>query len=324
MKGMRAWLAAGVAWLAACSGVERLLPGVQMGALAHAFAACSPLLLIGVPQLGRARRSLCVGGALVGYVAAKALLLGSLDAMAPSVTLVELVAVGGAVLIWHRLAGLLGEFREAVVRMTLGAQVTSLAAFETAQSDLYREVRRSRRYRRPLTVLAIQAEGATESPPNRLLEQIQRENAERYAAAQLARLLAEETKDCDVVATRGVHLLSMLAETTREDAERIIERVAVEARERYGLALRVGIAGFPDEEVTFDGLVTRAEEGMRSATPLAAPPQQSAQEQVRRIAGGEVNRIAAQEIQPGRESGEGTAATREKRVGPLRAGGSNQ
>jgi hypothetical protein len=102
---------------------------------------------------------------------------------------------------------------------------------------------------------------------DRLLDELQREHLERYTLGQLGRLLAERTKDSDVITRRDDHFVAVLPETRREAAEEIARRLAAEAAEKLGLTLHVGLSSFPDEEVTFEKLLERAEGERRRVEP---------------------------------------------------------
>jgi hypothetical protein len=270
MKSMRVWLAAGFAWWLMLTELERLHPEPGMVPFVSAFAGLGVLALLFLPSLARVPRHWLLVGALGIYAVSKIALGYPLGGVLLAQTLLEGAVIGATLLLWQRVGAVLLEFQDAVMRMTLAPAGPVPEGFEVAQGQIYREVRRARRHRRPLTLVAIRAEGAEEAPPNELLELMQREGVERYAVARLARLLADQTQDCDVVAERDGHLVTLLPETGREEAEQIVGRIASEARSRLGLSLRVGLSTFPNEEVTFDGLIKRAEDDMRVATPRQA------------------------------------------------------
>ena len=69
---------------------------------------------------------------------------------------------------------------------------------------MYREVRRARAHGRPLAMLALSVENADDPPAtDRVLEQIQRDSADKYVQARVLDLLAREVRDTDVVMVKG-------------------------------------------------------------------------------------------------------------------------
>jgi GGDEF domain-containing protein len=146
-------------------------------------------------------------------------------------------------------------------------------SFENGQQEIFREIRRARRYERPLSLLAIGAEAPLSTTAiEHLIEDLRRDAMGRVANSRVAKLLLEETGGSDVVTRRGEHFLLLLPETDAQGASLVGQRLARAAARRWGLDLHCGISSFPDGEVTFDGLILEAESQMRGADdePLRA------------------------------------------------------
>jgi hypothetical protein len=142
--------------------------------------------------------------------------------------------------------------------------------FAVGQGEIYREIRRARMHQRPLTMLAVApGEQPAGTVSSRLAEEVRRESLQRWVTARLAGLVTEQARETDIVTERDGHLVALLTETSAEDAQRFATRLAASAEERLGVSVRVGLASFPDQEVTFERLLERAEAGMRApASPL--------------------------------------------------------
>jgi hypothetical protein len=137
---------------------------------------------------------------------------------------------------------------------------------EEGQGAMYREVRRARQFRRPLAVVSLTPTvESREASVNRLVQQILRETIHRYIDGRIADLLTKATNDCDVVAYTGRQFVLLLAESDRDQSEHLVRRIEAQAQQELGLALKCGIATFPDQEVTFSGLLERAEAEMHKS-----------------------------------------------------------
>jgi hypothetical protein len=125
---------------------------------------------------------------------------------------------------------------------------------------MYREVRRARNFRRPLAVFAISTASDDQSAPlNRFIEEVQQERVREYVAARIAHLLTNEMKDCDIITRRNAHFVVLVPEVGFAEAAALLKKLESTAKEKLGLELKTGLATFPDQEVTFEGLVQRAE-----------------------------------------------------------------
>jgi hypothetical protein len=135
--------------------------------------------------------------------------------------------------------------------------------FETGQGQIYREIRRARRYERRIALLAISAmEGRNDASQKALKKSAIGQDSNHKTSDHLAKLLIEELRDYDVITRRDNHVIALLPETNRESASETIRRLESIAYEKLGLKLGIGLATFPDEAVTFESLLEIAEEKM--------------------------------------------------------------
>jgi GGDEF domain-containing protein len=261
------WFGTAVVWLFLLYNLERLQEPMDIASFVYPFTAASALWVLVTP-LPRLSFFWWMVLPLPAYLALKAGLGYPLAGGELPLTVTEICAIELTILIARRVALGLAEFREAAARLLVGSTDDVAAPFESGQTEIYRELRRARRYQRPLSLLSIAVgDGASQGARDRLLDELQRENLERYTLGQLARLLAERTKDSDVITRLDDHFVALLPETRREAAEEIARRLAAEASERLGLALHVGLSSFPEEEVTFEKLLERAEADRRRFEP---------------------------------------------------------
>lgn len=258
-----AWLwTATVVWLFV---IPSLLPerGVlAIGSEASAVAAAAAVALVGVPRLRRldVRWTLLV--LLPVLLGVRLLARGGVGEL-PLSEVLELGYVAGAVVLATGVGRRLLAFEGALQALTAGDDLPA-ESFDEGQQEIYREIRRARRYERPATLMTVAASAVDAPVGGRLTPEVLRAITERYAASQVGRLLLHETDAAAVVTRRGDHFVVLLPETEQEAARAAARRLAAQAAERWGLDLQFGLASFPDQEVTLDGLLQRAESELRS------------------------------------------------------------
>ncbi len=155
-------------------------------------------------------------------------------------------------------------FEEVLDQFGAGSEDERVDSFEQGQEEIYREVRRARRHEHPVTLMALSVSGA-DAPVHRLMQEMQREVTEKFAAGRVAKLLLHETDAAAVVTRRNDHFVVLLPHTGAIGAQHMAQRLAATAAERWNLELSSGLATFPDQEVTFSGLLERAELALQTA-----------------------------------------------------------
>ncbi len=122
---------------------------------------------------------------------------------------------------------------------TVGDPVESESPIDVAE----REMRRSRRHGRPLSVVVFRG--------------TERELTDGERTA-LAGAIAERTNGADLVLPHEQSVVLLLPETPASGAASVVERLLPELTPWDQRTLRTGVAAFPEEEVTLSGLLNRA------------------------------------------------------------------
>ncbi len=188
-----------------------------------------------------------------------------------SAILLKLIQISSIIitgLLTRQIAYGLNEFEDVVVNVTINRIGKQTPLFTEEQNEMYQEVRRASRYQRPLAVVAIKLE---ESSIKTALPQIAREAQqammEEIAVSRIARVLDETMLDFDTIARWNNYLVVVLPETEAKNSTAITQRMEQAIKEKIGVELAFGTAVFPDEAITFDGLVETAIE--KTKQPLA-------------------------------------------------------
>lgn len=191
-------------------------------------------------------------------------------------TLFELGSVVITAALSYAVGRYVTDFVDTVQALLLSDLPSPVYSFEEAEAVLKRELQYSRRANQPLSLMVIEP-----TPESRVAalhstaQEIQKLLVERYSLVALIRLLARRVRRTDLVVYRQeAGRLIMLALTTKKDqAEAVVKRLEQQAAEHLGIHLAWSTATFPDDGVTVEELIHRAEQGLhpdqsRPETPL--------------------------------------------------------
>lgn len=271
MLRFRLWNAAMLAWVFVLCGWERLYQGPPISPFVYPLCGAVAIVIVALPRGLHAPRLVFAGVAITAYVALGLSLGYRINAERLPLVVTELGMLGVTLLLSRRIAWNVLRFEEAAVEVITADLTNRAMPFEQGQEEMYREIRRARQFERPLTLVSLRPTHASKvASVHRFLQQAQRESIERYIHARMADLLARETGDCDVVTYGDGKFVLLLAETGRERAEEVVRSLEQRAQAELGLSLQSGIASFPDEEVTFSGLLSRAGAELRAEAAATA------------------------------------------------------
>lgn len=275
MTKLRIWIAATIAWLLVFFSVERFHEPINLASFVYVLASLAAIAVMALQRRNSGSLGFLLMSVLCLHLGFKAVLGYQVFGASLPITVTEASALLITVLLAQRIAVSMEEFEEGaadVMTMHLNGRSTP---FESGQTDLYREIRRARQFKRRVSVMALTTDGTSTSVAlNRLIEEVQHNALRRYIDARVGKLLSDETKDCDIIAFNRDHFVVLLPEASTEHASRVSQRMQDMAHERLGLRMQVGTATFPDQEVTLTGLLSRAEGEMRSAAPTRHAPEQ--------------------------------------------------
>lgn len=236
--------------------------------------------LVAVTLLLRPRRRtlvLTIAAALLGYGAVR---VGTTVSTGPStlriaaMTVMELALLVVLILASHRVAKSLREVTHLIAHLAAGGGDAAAAADPASDPRVRREMTRSRRYHRPLSVVLLEpSNGSLRDVWPQLLEEARDAFTRRYVTSTVFGHIARRLRFVDVMfedVERGRFVL-LCPEARSEEVEKQVERIRRTTLDATGVRLNAGWASFPETAVTFEELVRAADSHLRSGSGVDAP-----------------------------------------------------
>ncbi len=167
------------------------------------------------------------------------------------------------------------EFENFVEKVTMPAITNPVLDGRTADDQVKLEFIRSRRHNRPLALIVVEpSTGSLSAELKRSVQELQKKMTQRFLVATLAQLISNEARRTDLVISRNDHgrFVILCPETSSEGSLRLAERIQMISMEQLGISMVFGIASFPDEALTYEDLLNKAEFQMQHfvALPLSS------------------------------------------------------
>jgi len=263
MKRMRFLVAILIIWLFLFYNIERLSDPIDISRVAYVFVPLMAALTILIPRLRQVPLGVLLAVPVPIFMVFKVLVgLGVLGKDLP-LTVTEICAIAVTTILARWVSNGVGEFERAVTNITIGQVSKPPESFSTGQAKMYQEIRRARHHQRPLALMAIGVEKESiQVALDRMVQQVQRAMMTQYVLSDVAKRLCDELEDYNIIAQRDSRFLVLLPEVTSEQSLDLANRLCQAISRQVGVTLNIGTASFPEDAVTFDGLVERAVEGM--------------------------------------------------------------
>jgi GGDEF domain-containing protein len=113
-----------------------------------------------------------------------------------------------------------------------------------------------------LSLIVLQpTSGSIQSDVQKAVQEIQKNMMLRFLLTNLGQIISQEARRTDLILNQGKEgrFVVLCPETTSKGVLGLAERIRSTASDRLGLSLTYGIASFPDEALTFDDLLHKAE-----------------------------------------------------------------
>ena len=265
VRRMRFLVATLVVWLFLFYNIERLSASTDITGAAYFLvpvAGAFTLLAPRVIHVPLAASLTITTAALLGLKAAWWREWGS----SLPCTLIEVGTVWLTVILAQRVSDGIGEFEDAVQHISVGAVGHPVDTATDGREEMYRELKRARHHRRPLGLMSIGLnDDSIQVALDKIVREVQQAMMKQYILSGIAGTLGDIFEDYDVVARDNDHFLALLPETNGEQLALIAEQVRRTVAERLGVTLQIGLASFPHDATTFDGLVEKAIRTMKQS-----------------------------------------------------------
>lgn len=261
MLKLRTTITGLIVWLFLFFNVERITEPLNIASFVYVLVPVSIGIVLLLPRVFKNIALLYwIIFVLIVYIICKAIFASPFFSHNLSVTITEIASIVVSLMLAGQVGHSIWDFENAIESLTFRQIGVPPRLYETTNTeDLYREVKRSRRFQHPLSLLVLRPNfDASKVSMNKMLIEFQQAMAERYVQARIAKLLSDELRDIDLVIMENGEFIVLLPETSRDEALHISERLQQAARVVLNVELLVGSAAFPDQAVTLTGLIDTA------------------------------------------------------------------
>jgi GGDEF domain-containing protein len=180
-------------------------------------------------------------------------------------TVTEMALITISILLAYNLAHTITDFENVIENATIPKLGQRILPMQEATEDIKTEFSRSRRHKRPLSVLVVRSiTDLSHLKLERVIKDIQKTMLTRYVNTSLAQVISAEARRTDIIIEQEDKngFILLCPETTGEGSEMVGERLQKLAMEKLGISIGYGVAGFPETNLTFDDLLRKAEEDL--------------------------------------------------------------
>ncbi len=249
--------------------IERLDFGrvniINISSFVYAFGIISVIIIILLPRTWRfsvtGTSIICIGI----YLVCKAFLFDTRPFIGGIYTYISITEITLlTILVWlsYRFSNAVREFEEAVENILLSGIRSRAKPMPDAEKEIQTEMIRSRRTGRPLSVIIIKPEPISiRLVLTRIVKEVQQAIIIHYVFARLGHLISDIVRRTDIVIEqreKGQFVL-VCPETSSLRFKNLADRIQASATEHLNVSISSGTASFPDESLTFEELVQKAE-----------------------------------------------------------------
>jgi len=239
------------------------------------FAVLTTALILSIlaPTLQKWSIVTALGLTAIAYIALWFALGGRLSGDQFTILALELVFLATGMMLAREMTISFREMEQTIDKLIFATFSGRALLFEEAAKVIQTELARSRRYNRPLSLVIIEPDpvavgaefqSATPAPRSPAGKEIQKQLARRYVMAQIAEILDKEARNTDTIVKQDKpdRFIILCPETQTSNTNTLIRRVVEKTRAQIGLQVGFGVAAFPEEAMTFEELLQKAEAKM--------------------------------------------------------------
>jgi GGDEF domain-containing protein len=190
-----------------------------------------------------------------------------------SVIVLEFVLLEVGVWLAYQLAVQISHAESIMDALALSAFPNRAHDINAESQRIKIELTRSRRYHRPLSVVLVVSESEDQKVTREMLKSIQHDLMNRFTSARVGQIIDDRIRQTDLVLRdhRGRFII-LCPETDLPSAILLGKRISKAVKERTELRVLWGAAAFPDEALTFDDLLQKANERLALAVSVPDEP----------------------------------------------------
>ncbi len=268
MKRMRFWVAIMIVWMFLVYSIERGNDAVNITGAAYIFVPVVAVLMIAVPAMREIPLWVLLASQGALFLMIKtwgATVWGS----ALPLTVTELFIISVTASLARSVSKGVGEFEHALARITIGSTDALADSLSNGEAEMSKELKRARNHQRPLGLLAIEIENASiQAVLDRMVQEAVQAMMKQYVLSDVARTLCEKLEDYDIIARHDDNFLILLPEVTSGQLFDLAGRLREVVYEETGVALKVGVASFPEDALTFENLMEKAVQGLEGSVEV--------------------------------------------------------
>lgn len=283
MKSLRFWIITLILWLIFFFNIERINSPINIRAYTYIFVTGMVVMTLILPRLQRIPFFVLLVTPIPVYLWLKATaekgdwFANLIQGYALPLTITQVAAIILTGLLARQILRALQEFEEVINHITFGHIGKLPQPFSEGQSAMYREVKRSRRYHRPLAVIALKVkENDIQLAIPKMVQEVQQTMMRQYVMAGISRILDDNMHDFDTIALRDNNFILVLPEIAPDEANCIANKLEDAVKEKMKINLQVGTAVFPDEAMTFESLVELALQNTEKSMEVSIQPKRLA------------------------------------------------
>lgn len=265
MKKLQFFIALLIVWLIFLFNIERLTRTVDIRSYTYIFVALIAIIVVAWPGLSNRYFWVIQVAVIPTYLIIKVLLergtwqQNLFDGFAFPTTVTQVAAIVLTGILARQISSGLLDVKHIIHNLTFGRIGTLPSRFSEEQGVMYNEIKRARRFQRPLSILALKVDDNTiKGMLPKMVEEIQQAMLHEYAYAGMARILDENLLEHDIIVRRSDYFLILLPETTVEDTPIVVKKISEAIRSKMDVRLRAGVANFPSDAATFERLIDLA------------------------------------------------------------------
>jgi GGDEF domain-containing protein len=282
MKSLRLWITLLILWLILFFNIERINSPINIRSYTYVFVAIVVSLTLVLPRLQRLPFLILLVIPVPVFLVFRAFIERGhwydnlLTGYALPLTVTQVSAILLTGLLARQIHYGLQEFEDIIANITFGHIGKLPKPFSEGQGSMYREVKRARRFHRPLAIVALKVDEADiQVVLPKIVKEVQQAMMKQYVLAGVARILNDNMQDFDTIALRDNNFIVVLPEINGEEAHQVALKLADVVKERLKIKLQVGTANFPQEAMTFESLVELAlENAQRQPVATYEAPKQ--------------------------------------------------